>query len=247
MSSLISTNYRQIYGEEIDRVAEECAEAWQDPNIPARQYELAVRPELEGYRNGRPCAPFDALVKCLRQIPLKVLLSRPKILDAGASTGYYSEVLEIAGFHCHYTGLDYSPAFQRLAEKLYPGIDFRVGDCRNLPFHDDWFEIVLSGACIMHVRDYEQVIREAVRVSSRYVILHRTSVMPPDQPTSYFEKDAYGVRCLEIHFNESELLSLFCAHGLRAMFATDVFRQPDGFCHRTYLLEKQSGLNHVQV
>lgn len=245
-SGLISTNYRQLAPDEIDRVAEECAEAWQDPNIPMRQYELAVKQELEGYRNGSPCAPYDALVKCMRRIPIKVLVAKPRFLDAGASSGYYSEVLKIAKFDVRYTGLDLSPAFKALAYKLYPSIDFTVGDSRSLCFHDDWFEIVLSSACLMHVREYEQVIQEAARVSQKYVIFHRTPIVA-DGPTAFFVKAAYQIPVLEIHFNEEELLALFAAHGLRAMFATDVFRQHDGFCHRTYLLEKQSGLNHIQV
>lgn len=256
MPGLISSNYRRLQPDEIDRVAEECAAAWQDDNIPMRQYELAVNPELEKFRKHEAVAPFDALNRCLRRIPLRVLVSKPRLLDVGASGGYYSEVIRIAKYSdvvptfkvdFRYTACDYSHAFKTLAGRLYPDIEFDVADALNLPYHDDTFDITLHGAVLMHTLQYEKAIAEAVRVSSKYIIFHRTPITPDNQPTAFFEKEAYGVRVFESHFNETELLNLFCAHGLRPMFTTDVFRQADGFCHRTYLLEKQPGLNHIQV
>lgn len=244
MSTQISTNYRELAHSEVEAVAAECASAWQDPQIPRRQYELAAKPELDKYRNQQPVAPFDALVKCLRQIPLKHTGSRSKILDVGASAGYYRAVLRMSGYFMQYTGCDFSEAFKDLAEELYPDMAFDVADARHLPYHDDFFEIVLNGAVIMHCREYEQVIRETARVASRYVIFHRTPITTG--PTSYWHKEAYGIPCLEIHFNEAELLRIFDSHRLRLIHSEDVFRDGN-FGHRSYLLAKESGLNHVQV
>jgi SAM-dependent methyltransferase len=241
MSTSVSSNYRQLAPDEIDRVAAECAKAWQSPEIPMRQYELAVKPELDKYRKGQPVAPYDALVKCLRQIPLKFSGSRSRLLDVGASSGYYREVLRQSGYYMQYTGVDYSPAFKKLADRLYQGIDFDVADATALPFHDDTYEIVLSGACIMHLANYPKAIQEAARVSRRYVILHRTPVTN-GQPTQYWLKEAYGVPCLEIWFNEYELERLCTAAGLDLLWQGDVNSN-----HKSYLLRKPEGLNHVQV
>lgn len=244
--SAISTNYRELAPSEVAQVAEECAQAWQDHSIPARQYELATKGELEKYRNGQPVAPFDALVRCMRQIPLKFTGSRSKLLDVGASSCYYRAVLRHAGYFMQYTGCDFSPAFKEFAENLHSGgIDFRIADARTLPFHDDSYDIVLTGATIMHVLEYPKVIAEVARVARHYAIFHRTPIT--DGQTKYYVKEAYGVPCLEIHFNEEELLGLFNDNGLTMLrFSVDVFRE-GSFGHRSYLLAKTEGLSHVQV
>lgn len=244
VSTQISTNYRQLAPDEVIQIAAECAKAWQDPAIPRRQYELATKGELESFRNGGSVAPFDALVKCFRQLPITTNSWMTKLLDVGASSGYYSEVVRMKGFLMQYTGCDFSPAFKKLAEELYPDIAFDVEDARKLPYRDDWFDVVLCGATIMHVAEYPKVIAEVARVASRYVIFHRTPIV--DGPTKYYVKDAYSVPCLEIHFNELELMSLFRDHGLRLLYVTNVFWNGTSG-HRSYLLAKESRLNHVQV
>jgi ubiquinone/menaquinone biosynthesis C-methylase UbiE len=238
----ISSNYRELRPDEVPEVAAMCAEAWKDPRIPMRQYESAARKELEAFRRGEGCRPYDVLIDCLRHIPT---WDRPRVLDVGASGGYYSEILKVAGFDARYTGLDFSPAFQQLARNLYPAIDFDLGDAAALPYRDDWYDVVLHGAVIMHSLQYPSVIGEASRVSRQYVVFHRTPILR-DKPTSYFLKEGYGIPMLEIHFNEGELLDLFQSHGLKVVYSAKVFW--DGtFGHWDYLLEKSAGLNHVQV
>lgn len=244
MTAQISSNYRELTREEALALAPKLASAWQDPEIPRRQFERAVKPELEILRrHWKRCAPFAALEWCMRDLDLNL----GRILDVGASSGYYKEVLETFEYRFQYTGCDYSPAFKQLAEELYPGIDFHVADARSLPFHDDAFDIVLSGACIMHLMDWQQAVHEAVRVSRRYVIFHRTPILRRKE-TTYFLKEAYDVPCIEIHFNETELLNFFSSLGLILRYSQPVFwHEQEGFGHQTYLLEQPQGLMHVQV
>lgn len=238
MSSVISGNYRELAPGEIQRVAQECANAWQDPEIPRRQFELAVKPELEALRAGVPCAPFSVLAKLLRKLPLGLTANYPRLLDVGASSGYYSEVLRLLNFKCDYYCVDFSEAFKMLAEELYPGIAFMVRDARQLRFPDKSYEIVLHGAVLMHCLEYPQAIREAVRVASKFVIFHRNPILL-HQPTKYWLKEAYSVPCVEIHFNEDELLQMFKAHGLTLVHSENIFMDAaTGFGHRSYLLAK---------
>jgi len=234
----ISTNYRELSPDEVAEVAERCAAAWQCPEIPRRQYESAVRNELRLLRLGEACAPFAAFLECMRRLPIELLAEQPTLLDVGASAGYYREVLAIAGFNVGYTGFDYSAAFQAFAEQLYPGIVFDIGEARALPYLTDAFDIVLHGACIMHVRDYPRLIAEAARVARRYVLFHRSPILRA-KPTTFFVKEAYGVECLEIHFNEAELLGLFRSFGLEPVYDCNVFWDPRTESgHRDYLLKK---------
>lgn len=245
MSSVISGNYRELTPAEIPAIVRESGEAWKHVDIPRRQWEFAAKPELEKFRNSQPVAPFDALVRCLKRLPMRLLAQRPRLLDIGASSGYYREVLEIAGFNFDYSATDFSPAFKELALELYPDIDFLVTDATSLPFHDDFYEVVLSAANIMHIPNYKLAIHEAVRVSRQYLILHRTPVFS-GKATTCFEKEAYGVRCLEWAFNEAELFRILVEEGLSLLYETNIFYD-EGFGHKSYLLRKKPGLPHYSV
>lgn len=233
----ISANYRKLEVHEVADAVQRYGDAWKDETIPKMQYELAVKPELEKFRRGGRVAPFDALLQCLYRIPFSS--SRWSILDVGASSAFYSEVIEIGGLRYRYHAIDFSPAFQRLAAELYPHIPFDVGDARELPYPDGTFDVVLSGACMIHTPEYPKIVAEATRVAKSCVILHRTPVLT-ERPTEYWVKDAYGIPCVEIHFNEAELFGLFEQFGLTRVWTTDVFfDEVQGFGHREYLLRKE--------
>lgn len=236
--SLVSTNYRELTTpEEIESVAAECAAAWKDPEIPMRQYEECVKPELEALAKGKGAAPFVALARCLERIP-EVWAGKLRLLDVGASSGYYAEAMRLMGADVDYTGLDFSPAFKELAERLYPGIRFDIGDARSLPYPDNSFECILNGAVLMHTRDYPEVIASTARVTKQYAIFHRTPVFAA-KPTIAYLKDGYGCPMLEWHFNETEILELFTKNRMRVIHTETVFWvEAEGFGHRTYLLEK---------
>lgn len=234
----VSNNYRKIDLDEARRVSVELADAWKDDAIPIRQFELAVKKELEILRLGELREPYAALVRCLRRLPVGLNHSGTHLLDAGAASGYYGEVLKLSGFEFSYNAMDFSPAFKDLAMNLYPGIKFIVADASNIPCLDKVYDIVLTGAVMMHCLEYEKVFAEAVRVSNKYIILHRTPVLT-EQPTTYFVKDAYGIPCVEIHFNESELFELFVKYDVSVIWQDDIFRDASGmFGHRNYVLIK---------
>lgn len=240
MSTSVSANYRELAPAEVDRSAADLKNAWQDSEIPQRQYDRAVRPELEALRDGFACPPFAALANCIRKLPVGCTMAKPKLLDVGASGGYYSEVLQEYGFRFDYQACDFSPAFKELAERLYPGIAFDVADAANLPYADASFPIVLHGAVLMHALNYPQLIAEAARVCGKYLIFHRTPILE-NRPTTFFEKEAYGVRCIELHFNEAELLQRFDEAGLSLLHTECVFWDAAAhFGHRSYLLKKTS-------
>lgn len=237
----VSANYRELLPSEVEAVAKECAEAWKHPDIPLRQYELCVRGELERFRAGEAIAPFDALIRCWRKIPWAAGYF-PTVLDVGASSGYYREVLKIAGIDAHYMGIDYSEAFLDLQHQLWPDLDGRLdlGDACDLPYADDEFDIVLHSAVIMHISDYKKAIAEAARVARRWLIFNRTPVYG-FRPTTFFEKEAYGIPCLELHFNEPELLAMFEKYNLKLRHFETIFRDAKiSFEHRCYLLENVS-------
>lgn len=226
---------RQLFGLDIEESAKRCAQAWKDPNIPAQQAEITDK-EIAEYRIGICCAPYDAFLKSMT-IAIKHLNSWPRFLDVGAASGYYHEVLDIGGMEVAYLGCDYSEAFVKAA--AVRGLLFDIADVHTLPYQDGFFDIVASGAVIMHVHDWQDAIREMVRVSRRYVLLHRTPV-DEIRPTSYWEKEAYGVRMFEIRFSQDDLYQTFRDLHLKLIHRTDVFwNHHSRIGHRNYLLEVQ--------
>ena len=94
-----------------------------------------------------------------------------------------------------------------MARKKYPSLDFDVGDATDLHYADKSFDIVVSGACLLHIPEYWKGIAEAARVASDYVIFHRTPIVW-GQAEQWYRKQAYGVETVEIHFNEDDFLDL---------------------------------------
>jgi len=222
------------------------ADAWMDERIPQLQYEACVQPELEAWRQGKPVAPYEALVRCFSHIGVQLpgALFGVRVLEVGASCGYNLEVMRLSGFdQIHYRALDFSPAYQRLAKRLWPDMPFDVGDARALPYEAGAFDIVLSGGVLLHVREYEQVIVETSRVASQFAIFHRTPVW--NKETAWFLKEGYGIPMIEARFNEAELRGLFDEYGLPVIAAIDVAPAQDGVIHRSYLCKK--GLFHHSV
>lgn len=209
---VISQTYQEITLEQA--MSEPLSEAWQNPAIANQQDTLASN-EFEKWKAGKPLAPFDALQDCMKG------LSRGQtILEIGCGTGYYLDVITwLCGGH-DYFGVDYSAAAIDLAiEKRGP--HFRVMDATLLDFPNRAFSVVISGSVLLHIVDWRTALKEAARVCSDWLILHRTPVS--DQPTKYFFKNAYGVKCVEIHFNRQELLDECALNGFslsKSVFVT---------------------------
>ncbi len=225
-----------------EEVETNLSEAWQNPEVPQRQYELFVKKQLEDYRNGQPLDVYDNIIDIIKDnIDIDATKS---ILEIGCSSGYYNEALKIKGVKAEYSGCDYSGAFIDFARKLYPGIDFQEQDARSLTYPDSSFNIAISGCCLLHIMAYEKALAETARVAKDYVIFHRTPVLHKKE-TSYFIKTAYGVKMFEIHFNERELFRLMKKNDLRiidvitfdACFEESI---GDFYAYKTYLCEKTS-------
>jgi 2-polyprenyl-3-methyl-5-hydroxy-6-metoxy-1,4-benzoquinol methylase len=184
--------------------------SWQDEYLPFAQRKL-VDLQLKRYSLGNPVDVFDVFVDSLKL--LVDLDEKSNLLEIGCSSGYYSEVCKLANIPFIYHGCDYSESFIKLAQALYPTSQFKVSDATFLDYTDNSFDVVVSGCCLLHIPKYSQAIKESIRVSSRYVIFHRTPVVW-GSPDKWYKKKAYGIETIEIHFNEENFLSLLQDSGL---------------------------------
>lgn len=235
----VSAGYVPIPPGDVARVAAQLADAWQSPSIPRAQLEVAEA-ELGRFERHEPVAVFDVFVDMLSRIPD---VGRLSLLEVGCASGYYADVLRLREFATAYAGCDYSPALIDLARTRHPKTPLEVQDATRLTYRDGAYDIVVSGCCILHIPDYAAAIRESARVARKYVLFHRTPVLHTS-PTTHYRKLAYGVECVETHFNETELLRLFRSAGLHLVDAATVSvggPAPPGDVHvvKSYLCEKR--------
>ena len=234
----ISSDYQPLAEGERSAILGALEDAWKDDDIPHLQREV-VEKALADYRSGKPLPAFDCLVELLQ--PLARAVPGQTLLEVGCSSGYYAEVIAMRGLDLRYAGCDFSPAFVDLAKRCHPANDFDIADATALPYGDGSFDIVVSGCCLLHIPNYARAITETARVARRHVLFHRTPVLHA-QLTRYFTKRAYGVRTVEIHFQESELVARFASAGLRVVAVSTLevdWRYGDAFASKSYLCEKK--------
>lgn len=205
-----STKYAKISRDDVYQTINELKDSWKNEKIPKRQLSLVQR-QIAEFKNGKRVDVFNGLIDIIRRNINDT--NGFTVLEIGCSSGYYSEVFNIAGLNLKYEGCDYSPPFITLAQQLYPNTKFSVQDATELQYGNGEFDIVISGCCLLHIKDYPVAIKEAERVSKRYVIFHRTPVLKKSA-TTFFTKEAYGIPTFEIHFNEDELLQLLKSNNL---------------------------------
>ena len=237
----VSSNYVLLQSDEANAEGRRLRNSWQDEAMPKRQREL-VDQQLRQYRSGARVDVFDVFVGSVRALPDLALGA--SLLEIGCSSGFYSEVMEIAELPVKYSGCDYSDAFIRLAREKYPDVDFSVADTTALHYSDQSFDIVVSGCCLLHIPGYAKGIEETARVARLYAIFHRTPVVW-GQPEQWYRKQAYGVETVEIHFNEPEFLALLDKSGLE-LIATYTLNEESadatrsqGHASRTYVCSKK--------
>jgi len=204
---------------------------WRNPNIPKSQRKLTEKELSEMYR-GNIIPAWSILAEILNDLNY----NEQTLLEVGCATGYHKEVLNyLLGRKVNYYGLDYSNSMIKMAKQYYPKTYFMIGDATSLPFPNNSFDILISGCVILHVQDYKKVIIESVRVSRKWIILHKTPII--NGKTKYFKKKAYGVPCFEIHFNEKEILNILSNEGLFLRNKLVIKERP--YFQITYLYEKK--------
>lgn len=184
-------------------------EAWLHEDVAARQA-AAYRNLLDAMKAGKVRKDLGVAAQAVRATGLAEL----SLLEVGCGSGYYTEVFDtLVGPGLRYTGLDYSEAMIALARRSYPGRDFQVGDATALPYADGAFDVVMNGVSLMHIMDYRAAIREACRVSRRFVLFH-TATLVDQRATTWLRKSAYGRPTAEVIINEGEFRALLAREGL---------------------------------
>jgi len=100
-----------------------------------------------------------------------------KIIDIGSEVNLSSEkpeqFIDIFPYKKNISVINISEVHIDTILKKYPECDARVGDACDLPWPDDYFDIVYSNAVIEHVGDYERqkkMASEIMRVGRKWFV-----------------------------------------------------------------------------
>ena len=95
------------------------------------------------------------------------------------------------GYNFKYKGTDYAEGMIRVCKELFPEGDFEKQDMRHLTEPDNSWDCVLLLHALDHLDDYKAAIKEAARVSRKYVciVLWRSFVA---EGTNLNPRNMYG-------------------------------------------------------
>ncbi len=124
---------------------------WDQRALHADSYEGAVGHE-DALRNR--CIDriqTHTIEKAFLRLKKEIILDNKKLLDFGCGTGRWVEYFKESGFV--YYGVDLSQQMVNIVQSRYPNGDFRKIN-ENLPFPDNYFDVVVSVA-VLHHNQYE--------------------------------------------------------------------------------------------
>lgn len=93
------------------------------------------------------------------------------VLDAGCGVGTEFERYKISNMDIKYVGIEKSARMLEIAKTKHPEAEFIYGDVNEMPFKDSSFEAVILKHVLEHLPYYDKAVSEAVRVSSKLVIV----------------------------------------------------------------------------
>ncbi len=98
---------------------------------------------------------------------LKYAEKNDKVLDVGGGEGAYSYDLKKRGYNSICVDID-EKYIKRSKEK---GVESYVMDGCNLDFPDNSFDIILLFEVLEHTKNFEDILKEAKRVASKYILI----------------------------------------------------------------------------
>ncbi len=196
------------------------SENWKSENLPERQLEI-VKNELAFLNGDLECKKFhkgavvwkalaDAVENCIPE-------SNLQLMEIGCASGYYVDIFDhFLNGKFIYSGSDFSEAMIKMAQKNYPNNNFKVLDIRNIDLNDKSCEVVFSAAVLEHVPAWKKGLKELIRITDKYLILHKT---PVKRTFSKLQKIIYDD--VEVCFNtfpRQELLDIVTNSGFELIF-----------------------------
>jgi ubiquinone/menaquinone biosynthesis C-methylase UbiE len=135
---------------------------WWDKNMTQESVAGFLQQPWEGIENGERIYFRNWLSK---------LKPYPKMVDLGCGGGIELLGYLLEGVDVNYTGVDFSEVMIEFCKVRFKKFNFVKVDIINTGLSDGEFEIVLCRHVLEHQEYYYDIVREAKRLSSEYVII----------------------------------------------------------------------------
>lgn len=99
--------------------------------------------------------------------PLKAEL----VLDAGCGEGFTMDKLTKNGIGKEIEGIEYSKEAVSFGKKLFPNLTFKEGSVYELPYKDNFFDLVICTEVLEHLEEPAKALKEMSRVSRKYLVI----------------------------------------------------------------------------
>ena len=116
---------------------------------------------VKKYTRGR--SEFSDTDSGLIKLAKQVGVLNKDVLDLGSGDGRYAAMLLKMGAR-NVKGIDISPEMIELARGQHEDIEFILGDCLQMPFEDESFDIVFSNYALHYCESAEKAFKEISRV-----------------------------------------------------------------------------------
>lgn len=140
---------------------------WRKP-----KYDPAAWSKLgNGWDNNFSSVGWSPYRKNILDWVMEIEMETSFMLDAGCHVGYYIKALRERGYNSPYFGVDITPEFIERARKLNWEEYFGIGDCMDLPFQTNLFDLVMCVGVLMHLPEIKTPMRSLFDVAGKYVLI----------------------------------------------------------------------------
>ncbi|MBW2963835.1 methyltransferase domain-containing protein [Candidatus Woesearchaeota archaeon] len=120
----------------------------------------------EGYDELHMAEQLQKMTAIIAELGTDIPKKGEKLLDVGCGSGISTSV-----WNCDCTGIDPSEKLIEIAKKNYPKKKFLVASAEEIPFPDDYFDVVISITAVHNFTDFRKGLLEMKRVGKgRFVI-----------------------------------------------------------------------------
>ena len=105
-----------------------------------------------------------------------------RVVDLGCGSGGYLRIKKL--YNCLYFGLDFSENMIKAAKErakdlgIEEGVFFEIGDAKNTPYPNDFFDLVLAICLIEYFEKPDELIKEIMRILKEEGVLIIQSFIP---------------------------------------------------------------------
>lgn len=128
------------------------------------------------------------LHKRVKKDIIKGLSSRESILDLCTGTGDIAGILKEKFPRSKVIGIDFSENMLEIAKSKHPQIEFIQGDCTNLPFEDESFDLCTVAFGLRNIPELEKAVSEIYRVLKKDGIFINLDLGKPNRFFNLFLK-----------------------------------------------------------